>query len=205
MAKNSSRERRRAADAKKRNFDMEMQRIEARGGPAPALVNPNLSLPGVAGSGRLQFRSQQDSRMHAPERDIAYLFPKLCQAALKPFDDPTSLPGWLSTYLSSNHVTQAEIGEAAVRLATAFNYFTNDPTVKTAVDALQKARFLECRPPVQLIIYSRIGEMCLGSFFVGIRDVTQDGSLPPGHATFQQILEDARETARVLRESAEGR
>jgi hypothetical protein len=75
--------------------------------------------------------------------------------------------------------TEEDISRAVKSITDAHMMMISDVTVKTAEEALRVAGWYEHPACVRYLIYSRLGEVMLGGFFLAIRDVRMIGSVPP--------------------------
>lgn len=125
-----------------------------------------------------QFRPKNgDDRMYNPDRDLAWCYPSLIKAAIQGLDDG-KIGVWYGDYLKAKGVTPDDLRQVVKTLSDSFQYFVNDESVNSPEDALRKSGFLAVNPAAQLVLMARIGQVMLGAFFSGIRDVTEM-DLPP--------------------------
>lgn len=107
-----------------------------------------------------------------PERDFAYITPTFMKQAIENMSAPEQ-PEYLE-WKKQNNITEAEINAAAVALADAQHDFIDeaDP-VSSLQQALQRRQFFNLRTEVRLYIMAMIGEVMVGAWFKGVREVTQ--------------------------------
>lgn len=113
-----------------------------------------------------------------PERDFAYITPTLMKQAIENMSAPEQ-PEYLE-WKKANNITEAEINFAAVALADAQHDFIDgaDP-VSSLQQALQRRKFFDLRTSVRLYMMAMIGEVMVGAWFKGVREVTQIGEESP--------------------------
>jgi hypothetical protein len=146
-----------------------------------------------------------DSRKYSPNRDIAYVFPQLCTAAIAGLDSDDLWKGGLGQYLRFRGVTIDDITKAATAFAEGIVLFT-----KYGMDspraALEQAGFFDTHEVAQDAIMMRLGQVFTGAFFTGIRDVTPMGGQPPVHRDIETLVYTSKEFARdIERRRAEGK
>jgi len=132
---------------------------------------------------------------YAPHRDIAYLAPHLCLAAMRGLDKGAWEP-WYKEYLDHHGVTEEELGKGAEVLADYLNACSRTPEDNVAQQVFERVGFLDLPKPVQFVIMAKVGQMALAGFFVGIREVTHLGEEPP--MDIRELATTAADTAYYL-------
>ena len=113
-----------------------------------------------------------------PQRDLAYCYAPALEEAFHSF----SVLNWddrIKSLGPIEGVTEEAIMEGAKRLANAHLLFIGDDRVTEAYDALNLTGFTLLHPVIRMILFARLGETLMGGAFMGVRDVTRRGELPP--------------------------
>lgn len=118
-----------------------------------------------------------DGRWHSPDRDLAYAWPCLTQAALDQLA-PANWKPWFEEYFKFAGVTEADIGAAAAAYAKFFGNVCA-PGVDTPRQALERAGWFDLKPAAQVALFMKLGQVATMAFFTAIRDVTPLNEAPP--------------------------
>jgi hypothetical protein len=138
-----------------------------------------------------------DTRKYSPNRDIAYVFPQLCKAAIAGLDDEDLWKGGLGQYLRSRGVTVEDIAQAATKFAEGIVLFTKYG-MKSPRAALEQAGFFDTHEVAQDAIMMRLGQVFTGAFFTAIRDVTPMGGQPPVARDIESLVYSSKELSRDI-------
>lgn len=122
-------------------------------------------------------RDGSDSRWYNPNRDLAYNWQHLSQAALDQLATTNWKP-WFKEYFEFARVTEADIGAGAEALAKFFQFVCH-PDVDGPRKAFEMAGWFELKPAVQVALWMKLGQVATMAFFSAIRDVTPDSDAPP--------------------------
>ena len=133
-----------------------------------------------------------DKKMYAPNRDIAWVTPDFTRVALEAMGEINWNADAYGPYLRDTNTTEEDLGKAAEALAKAYGLFCDDE-IKSPLEALTKAGFFDTPTPAQVAIVYKVGQVFIGSFFVGIRDVLLKGEDKP--ASVAELIEAGRSLA----------
>lgn len=111
----------------------------------------------------LQMRPRGGGLSYAPYRDIAHCFSGIAKVAVNQLDK-TDWNYLICDYLTAAGMTEEDLGKAAVALAKYINLCCN-PDIKSPLEALQQAGFLDLPVPAQLALAAKLGEAFVGFFF----------------------------------------
>lgn len=153
----------------------------------------------VGQPGNMSFRpkSGASAPYYAPHRDVAYIYRSICAHAFKGLEE-ANWEDWYGDYLRNAKITEEELGEGCRLLAEAHNHFTGDASIETANQALERVGFYDLPYPVIITIFARLGMVLVGTFFMGLRDVTMAGADPNEHCGVEEIVQHGREIAERL-------
>jgi len=138
-----------------------------------------------------------DRRFYSPNRDIAYIYISMCKEALKGLD-VSRWEDWFGDYLRLTKTTPEQIGEGAKRFAEAHNLFTKTDQITVPTEALRAAGFYQLPYPVQIGIFARLGFITMGTYFMGIRDVTEYNGVPPVQLQIDEMVAGGRSVAEAF-------
>lgn len=111
-----------------------------------------------------------------PERCVERWYPRMLEAAIEGCREKSWEP-WYSTYLKENGVTE-EVLLKTLRAYSVFVDLSLDPEIKSPRDALQQSGFFDYPLPVQLVVLAKVGQLCAGTFWAGIRHSVMVGVVP---------------------------
>lgn len=131
-----------------------------------------------------------DRAYYSPERDIAYVGPRLITAAFAAMDEQWVEP-WYRQFCQDQGVTEEKMAEAAVILARACNRIVQD---ENPVVALEAEGFHQLPGAIQMAIYTKMGQVLLAAVWGGVKDISTAGSDPPERMA--HILEVAQTVLR---------
>jgi hypothetical protein len=132
---------------------------------------------------------------YAPHRDVAYLFPHLCAAAMRGLDAGNWEP-WYKDWLDHHGLTEDDLGDGAAKLARFTNCAAAFAEHQMAPQVLEYVGYFDLPKPVQFVIYAKLGQMLMGAYFRGIREVTHEGEAPP--LDLKGIVDASTETANYM-------
>jgi len=111
-----------------------------------------------------------------PERCVERWYPRMLEAAIEGCREKSWEP-WYSTYLKENGVTE-EILLKTLRAYSVFVDLSLDPEIKSPRDALQESGFFDYPLPAQMIVLAKVGQLCAGTFWAGVRHSVMVGVVP---------------------------
>lgn len=138
---------------------------------------------------------QPGAMAYAPQRDLANIYTPMLREVFQGLDEANWSP-YLRQYFQENDVTEEDLGQAVKLIVEAHRLFIRDREVKSPEDAFTKAGANELPTPIRLALFSRIGEVLMGGFFIALRDVTTQGQKPP--ADFVEMIAAGRALAKRL-------
>jgi hypothetical protein len=132
---------------------------------------------------------------YAPHRDVAYLFPHLCAAAMRGLDAGNWEP-WYKEWLDYHGLKEADLGDGAVKLALFTTQAAAEAEHQTVQHVLEHVGYFDLPKPVQFVISAKLGQMLMGAYFRSIREVTHADEAPP--MDVKAVLDAGVETARYM-------
>lgn len=140
----------------------------------------------------LQFRPRHnpDGPAYSPQRDIAHIYAPMLQEVFQGLDEENWSP-YFRSWFEREGLTQDDLCGAVAIFLEAHRLFIRDREVGSPADAFAKAG--EIPTPVWLALFARLGEVFMGGFFVGLRDVTYSGQSSNAEADFSEMLAAGRE------------
>lgn len=144
----------------------------------------------------INFRPQgSNGPPYNPSRDIAYLGPTLMRVAFEGLV-LEKLPQDFQEFAAANGITQEQLNEAVGCFAEAqADYVSVTDPVQTPAEALERHGFTGFCEPVQLVMYSMLGQALAGAWFHAVRDVTLYNEDSPANPDISQLLFAARTVA----------
>ena len=134
---------------------------------------------------------------YSPQRDLANIYLPMLVEAVSGLD-PENMPAEYCTWMETEGITLDVLSEAVKLLVETHQQFIRNRDIKTPADAFAVTGFLDLPWAVKGILFSRIGEVLIGGFFVGVRDVTLSGYSSPTQADMAELIAAGRELSRVL-------
>lgn len=116
--------------------------------------------------------------LYHPERDFAYITPTLMRQAIDNMSAPPNPE--IEEWKKQNNITETDIIAAAEALAAAQRDFVSaaDP-VSSLHQALHRRYYFALPLPVRLLLQATIGEVMIGAWFRGVREVSIKGEESP--------------------------
>jgi len=114
----------------------------------------------------LQFRpiaNPSEVPFYNPERDLAHVGPLLIREAIAQLE-PSAREPWFNDFLVKNNISDGQLAIAAERIAKALSNMTVDVR-----EALGTAGFFDLPIPVQMAVYTKIGQIFLAATHTSIR------------------------------------
>lgn len=136
-------------------------------------------------------RGEAGAMPYSPQRDLANIYTPMLKEVFAGLDEPNWSPA-IKEILSRYKITEAQLGEAVTVFVEAHRAFIRDRTVDSPATAFESAGIMRLPPAVRLVLFSRIGEVLMGGFFVALRDVTVQGQLTPGHDDLTAMIAAGR-------------
>jgi len=112
----------------------------------------------------------------SPERCVERWYPRMIEAAIEGCREKSWEP-WYSTYLQEKEITE-EVLLKTLRAYSVFVDLSLDPEIKSPRDALQQSGFFDCPLPAQLVVLAKVGQLCAGTFWAGVRHSVMVGVVP---------------------------
>lgn len=138
---------------------------------------------------------QPGAMPYSPQRDLANIYTPMLKEVFRGLDEE-HWSAYLRQYFTENDISQEDLGQAVKLIVEAHRLFIRDRAVATPEDAFTKAGAAELPTPIRLALFSRIGEVLMGGFFIALRDVTMQGQKPP--ADFVEMIAAGRSLAKRL-------
>jgi hypothetical protein len=123
----------------------------------------------------------------APMRDIAYFFPQLLAKMDKGVEEKDWEP-WIADYLKFKGVTEDDVLRAYGAMCR-FCYAAVDPDrleLKNPGETLEATGFFNTPTAAQLVVVTKLGQICLGAFWAGIKSATPLGKIPAVLSSLEQ-------------------
>lgn len=111
-----------------------------------------------------------------PERCVERFYPRMIEAAILGVREKNWEP-WYATYLSGAGVTE-EVLLKTLRDYSVFVDLSLDPEIKSVRDAITQSGFFDNPLPAQLVVLAKIGQLCAGAFWAGVRHSVMVGVVP---------------------------
>lgn len=118
---------------------------------------------------RGQMTSDQ-AAFYSPQRDLAHIGPHIFASACSVLFDSSVVTKEQIDYMQTHGITQEEMIKAVQTFQT---YFHNaqDPAVKSIESAMEMSGIDDIRPPVRMLVFSRVGQVITGLLFPFIRQM----------------------------------
>lgn len=129
---------------------------------------------------------------YAPQRDLANIYLPMLREVFNGLESENLPPFYKELFMQFN-VTDVDIGQAVTVMTDAHTYFIRDQTVSSPADAFAKAGVGAIHPAIQHALFSRIGEVLTGGFFVALRDITLQGQQSPAYSTMAEMVAAGRQ------------
>jgi len=148
---------------------------------------------------RKEARAGARDPFYNPERDIAHLGPNLLRGAMVSCEETYWEP-WLKQFMLEQGISYQTIVDtnAPVILARAFNRIVRAENPKVALEA---EGFHELPSAIQMLFYTRIGQVCLAMIWAGVKDVSKPDDAPP--ATVVSLLTDVEDGFKTFLEGSD--
>jgi hypothetical protein len=111
-----------------------------------------------------------------PERCVERFYPRVIEVAMQGIQEKNWEP-WFATYLAEKGITEQQLCET-LKAYAAFVDLSLDPEITSVRGALTESKFLECPVPAQLVVLAKVGQLCAGTFWVGVRNSVEVGVVP---------------------------
>jgi hypothetical protein len=119
-----------------------------------------------------------DTRLYAPERDLAYNFLPAMRLVLQ----------YLNATVSEDPAShESAEAQAATALVRAIMMFTKTPGVSSMQDALEQAGFMGVDAAVRARLLEKLGLVMLELYFTAARDITIQGQPSPQLAALAEL------------------
>lgn len=146
-----------------------------------------------------QYRPKGDvgAMPYSPQRDLANIYTPMLREVFAGLDEPNWSPP-LREILNDYKITEAQLSETVTVFVEAHRLFIRDRTIDSPITAFERAGVMQLPAIVRLALFSRIGEVLTGGFFIALRDVTAQGALTPGHDDMTAMIGAGRAVASRL-------
>lgn len=143
---------------------------------------------------QIRRRDSGDPRFYAPNRDVAYIGPRLIVQALQVLhpDHRTRNAPWTQQLLAA--VTDEQVAQMLAVVEKLF-LSMRDADIANAAAALQASGWYQLTPEVQTLLVARLGFLVLGAIFTGIRDVSTPGT---ANASLEEVVQSTHQLAALL-------
>jgi len=141
--------------------------------------------------GQIRPKNNPDGFPYSPQRDLANIYLPMMREVMLGLDKEH----WSDarkTAFERDGVTEEMLGKAAMLFAHAHSLFIREPGITSPEDAFIQAGFMELPEVVRTAMFSRLGEVVTGGFFVGLRDITIQGLNSPVQTEMADMLAAAR-------------
>lgn len=138
----------------------------------------------------------EQAAFYSPERDLARVGPHIFAGACSLLFDKEQRDPWQTKYMKDNKITEEELFSSLEKMQLYFKEAA-DPANTKIEQAVEKSGFLNVRPEVKVLFWSRVGQNVMGLLFPFIR---QMGELEP-KVTFGKLdalFDDVAEYVRKL-------
>lgn len=136
-----------------------------------------------------------DRRRYSPTRDIAYVWPSLCQAAVSGLAEQSWDPA-LRKFIESAGCTEDDIVAAAAAYAGMFSHVGKPGGTDDPFESLKRAGFFDTNQAAQVAVVYSLGKVMTGAWLPAIYDVYVDGEAPP--LSDSQLKEMAAKASRRM-------
>ena len=136
-----------------------------------------------------QFKPKQnpDGLVYVPQRDIAKIYNPMLREVFASLDEKNWSPDF-KTLFKKNNVTQDDLAQATSVFLEAHRLFIRDRSVNSAVEAFVAAGVDRVNKMAIFALFSALGQVIAGGFFIALRDITTQGQLSSGHVEFVEML-----------------
>lgn len=138
---------------------------------------------------------QPGAMPYSPQRDLANIYTPMLREVFKGLDEEHWSP-YIRQYFAEHGISEEDLGQAVTLVVEAHRLFIRDRAVASPAEAFEKAGANDLPTPIRMVLFSRLGEVLMGGFFVALRDVTMQGQKPP--ADFVELIAAGRTLANRL-------
>lgn len=142
-------------------------------------------------------KGESGAMPYSPQRDLANIYTPMLREVFQGLDQQHWAPH-LRELFERYGVVEDDLGEAVTVFVAAHQSFIRDRKIDNPHTAFKAAGIDRLKPAVRIALFSRLGEVVMGGFFVAIRDITLQGQHTPGHDDFTAMIAAGREMAREL-------
>jgi len=128
----------------------------------------------------MQPSNSPGSKMYAPDRDMAYLYPALLKEVFARLDEINWTSDMRAQFEQAG-ITEVDLAATAKAFGEALRLFIRVPTVTDVVSALNRSGFLARSFVERQTMYAKIGESMTAGFFISAKQVTLQGMPSPMH------------------------
>lgn len=125
---------------------------------------------------------------YAPDRDIVNIYPFIARQATYALHD-TAWEEWLGKFFTDANVTVDDLTEASACLARFMN-ITTDTAIDSVMDCLEKSGFTNLKPPAQVAMLMRIGQVTTASYWSMCRDAMAQNEKPPRVEDYETAINE---------------
>ena len=112
--------------------------------------------------------------------------PEIVRWAMRSLE-PEQWDSWFEEYLNEHNLGYEDFLDAAALFGKAMSKVIESPKPR---QALAEVGFSDLPPPIQVAIFTRIGQAFLAGVWAGVKDVSSPEDSPP--AAFDDLLEETQ-------------
>lgn len=142
-------------------------------------------------------KGEPDAPPYAPQRDLANIYLPMLREVFTSLDQ-ANWPPYFQQMFAQDGVTEEQLGQTVTVMVEAHRLFIRDRTVNSPIEAFVAAGINDLPPAARHALFSRIGEVVAGGFFMALRDVTMQGQLSPVHSSMADMIAAGRELSARL-------
>ena len=146
-----------------------------------------------------QFRPKGDPEAfsYSPQRDLANIYLPMLREAFVGLEEE-NWDNETRARFEAAGILNEDLGAAVTAFMELHRLFIREQTVKTIQDAIEQSGLLQVAPVAREAMFSRLGQVVMGGWFIAVRDVTAQGSQSPVHTDFMEMLATGRVMAATL-------
>lgn len=142
-------------------------------------------------------KHEQGAFPYAPQRDLANIYLPLFRETVTGMDEQFWDDHWRYEFEQAG-ITENDLGETVRLFSESLAQFIRNPEVDSPHKAFELTGFLDTPRQAREFLFSRLGAVVTGGFFVGIRDVTLGGVPSPVQGQMVDAVAESRAVARDM-------
>ena len=142
-------------------------------------------------------KNEQGAFPYSPQRDLANIYLPLYREVITGMDEKFWDDHWRYEFEQAG-VTEGDLGKTVMLFSESLARFIRDPSIDSPHTAFTVTGFMDTPRVAREFLFSRLGSVVTGGFFVGIRDVTLGGVTSPVQGQMVEAVAEARATARAM-------